>query len=52
VGGAVLPVVMGHVSDASSIQTAYLVPALCFLVVLAFALRNGQVKHLTLSTAH
>ncbi len=52
VGGAVLPVVMGYVSDASSIQTAYLVPAMCFLVVLYFALRNSSVKQLTLSTAH
>lgn len=37
VGGAILPVLMGRVSDATSIQTAYLVPALCFLVVLYFA---------------
>lgn len=51
-GGAVLPVIMGHVSDASTIQTAYVVPALCFLVVLGFALRNSGVKQLTLSTAH
>ncbi|RZK61655.1 MAG: L-fucose:H+ symporter permease [Hymenobacter sp.] len=51
-GGAVLPVVMGYVSDASTIQTAYLVPALCFLVVLGFALRNSTVRHLSLSTAH
>jgi FHS family L-fucose permease-like MFS transporter len=40
------------VSDASTIQTAYVVPALCFLVVLGFALRNSGVKQLTLSTAH
>jgi FHS family L-fucose permease-like MFS transporter len=51
-GGAVLPVIMGHVSDASTIQTAYLVPALCFLAVLGFALRNSSVRNLTLATAH
>jgi len=52
VGGAVFPVLMGRVSDASGIQLAYIVPALCFLVVFYFALRNSRVKHLTLSTAH
>ncbi|UOG77375.1 L-fucose:H+ symporter permease (plasmid) [Hymenobacter tibetensis] len=52
VGGAVLPVVMGRVSDASTMQMAYLVPASCFLVVLGFALRNNQVKKLELATAH
>ncbi|MBC6698590.1 L-fucose:H+ symporter permease [Hymenobacter puniceus] len=43
VGGAVFPVLMGRVSDASSIQTAYVVPGACFLVVLYFALRNVRV---------
>jgi len=37
VGGAVFPAVMGLVSDAGgSIVQAMLVPAACFLVVLAF----------------
>jgi FHS family L-fucose permease-like MFS transporter len=35
-GGAIFPVIMGRVSDLYSIQVAYLVPAACFLVVLAF----------------
>jgi FHS family L-fucose permease-like MFS transporter len=52
VGGAVFPVLMGRVSDASNIQVAYVVPAVCFLVVLYFALRNAKVRHVTLSTAH
>lgn len=52
VGGAVFPVIMGRVSDASSIQVAYVVPALCFLVVFYFALRNIGVKKVKLSTAH
>lgn len=37
VGGAVVPPLMGLVSDASSINTAFLVPALCFAVVFLFA---------------
>lgn len=52
VGGAVFPVIMGRVSDASSIQTAYLVPATCFIVVLLFALKNIDVEKLKLSMAH
>jgi MFS transporter, FHS family, L-fucose permease len=52
VGGAVFPVIMGRVSDASSIQTAYLVPASCFIVVLLFAMKNMDVKKLKLSMAH
>jgi MFS transporter, FHS family, L-fucose permease len=52
VGGAVFPVIMGRVSDRSSIQTAYLVPACCFIVVLLFALKNTDVEKLKLSMAH
>jgi len=37
VGGAVVPPIMGLVSDASSINMAMLVPALCFAVVFLFA---------------
>jgi FHS family L-fucose permease-like MFS transporter len=41
IGGAIFPAAMGYVSDRSgSIATAMLVPALCFVVVLAFGLVN------------
>jgi FHS family L-fucose permease-like MFS transporter len=50
VGGAVFPVIMGRVSDASSIQIAYLVPAACFITVLLFALKNVNVEKLNLVT--
>jgi FHS family L-fucose permease-like MFS transporter len=40
VGGAVVTVVMGAVSDAAGIQRAMAVPMLCFAVVLGFALRT------------
>jgi MFS transporter, FHS family, L-fucose permease len=52
VGGAIFPVIMGRVSDASSIQIAYLVPAICFIVVLLFALKSINVEKLTLSISH
>jgi FHS family L-fucose permease-like MFS transporter len=48
VGGAVFPVIMAKVSDASSIQTAYLVPAACFIPVLLFALKNIGIEKLNL----
>lgn len=52
VGGAVFPVIMGRVSDASNIQVAYLVPALCLIAVLYFAVKNGKVANVKLSAAH
>jgi len=39
IGGAVLTGLMGHISDLAGIDTAMLVPAACFLVVLAFAVK-------------
>jgi FHS family L-fucose permease-like MFS transporter len=41
VGGAVFPVVMGKISDATggNIQLAYIVPAICFAVIAVFAFK-------------
>ncbi|QIP11731.1 L-fucose:H+ symporter permease [Spirosoma aureum] len=52
VGGAVFPVIMGRVSDMTTIQTAYIVPALCFLVVVYFAIKNSAVRNVTLAASH
>lgn len=52
VGGAIFPVIMGKVSDASNIQTAYLVPAACFIIVFLFAIKNINVEKLKLSMSH
>ena len=51
-GGAVFPVIMGRVSDMSTIQTAYIVPLLCFFVVGYFALRTTAKQVITPSIAH
>jgi FHS family L-fucose permease-like MFS transporter len=40
VGGALIPMVMGGVSDASTINFAMFVPAACFAVVLWFAMKS------------
>jgi FHS family L-fucose permease-like MFS transporter len=42
VGGAILPAVMGRISDMSSIQTAFGVAVVCYAYVLYFALRGHQ----------
>ena len=52
VGGAVFPVLMGRVSDRTNIQTAYLVPAVCFAVIFYFAMTNLKVKQVKLIPAH
>jgi FHS family L-fucose permease-like MFS transporter len=40
VGGAILPAVMGRISDLSSIQTAFAAPLVCYAYVLYFAMRG------------
>jgi FHS family L-fucose permease-like MFS transporter len=42
VGGAIIPALMGAVSDASGIQTAFWIPVACYLVVLHFAVRGHR----------
>jgi FHS family L-fucose permease-like MFS transporter len=37
IGGAVFPAIMGRISDASSIQTAFVVPLFCYFYILYFA---------------
>jgi len=38
IGGAILPAAMGYISDASNIQRALIVPLVCYLYILKFAL--------------
>lgn len=52
VGGAIIPLVMGKVSDGFTMQAAYLVPAACFAVVLLFALRNINRKAIQVTGTH
>ncbi|HYV97242.1 MAG TPA: L-fucose:H+ symporter permease [Gemmatimonadaceae bacterium] len=42
VGGAIIPAVMGRLSDATSIQTAFVVPIVCYAYVLYFAMRGHR----------
>jgi FHS family L-fucose permease-like MFS transporter len=40
IGGAIVPAVMGYISDVSSIQKAFVVPLICYAYVLYFAVRG------------
>jgi FHS family L-fucose permease-like MFS transporter len=40
IGGAVFPAIMGRISDAKNIQTAFIVPLVCYAYVLYFAWRG------------
>jgi MFS transporter, FHS family, L-fucose permease len=42
IGGAVLPVTMGYVSDATNIQRALIVPLVCYVYILSFAARRQE----------
>ncbi|PYY06982.1 MAG: L-fucose:H+ symporter permease [Acidobacteria bacterium] len=37
IGGAIFPAIMGRISDATNIQTAFIVPLICYLYILYFA---------------
>lgn len=40
VGGALVPLAMGYISDLSNIQRAFVVPLVCYVFVLYFAVRG------------
>lgn len=44
VGGALVPVVMGFLTDQYSIHTAYVVPLICFVVVAWYGWKGYKVK--------
>jgi FHS family L-fucose permease-like MFS transporter len=42
IGGALLPALMGAMSDMAGMSTAMIAPAICFLTILVFALLNRR----------
>jgi MFS transporter, FHS family, L-fucose permease len=40
IGGALVPALMGYISDTTSIQKAFVVPLICYAYVIYFALRG------------
>jgi len=51
VGGAIFPAILGLISDLTTIQYAYLVPAICFAYIFYFAYNNLKVKKLEMLAA-
>jgi FHS family L-fucose permease-like MFS transporter len=45
IGGAVFPAIMGYISDAISIQRAFVVPLLCYIYIFYFAARGYRIRH-------
>lgn len=44
IGGAVFPAIMGRISDATNIQTAFIVPLICYVYILYFALAGYKTS--------
>ncbi len=44
-GGAVLPAIMGRISDATNIRTAFVVPLGCYLYILYFAVNGYKPRN-------
>ena len=44
VGGAILPLIVGLVSQHSSYVTAFIVPAICYAVLCMFAIASGRAR--------
>jgi len=51
IGGALIPAVMGRISDASNIRTAFLVPLVCYAYVVYFAVWGCQPKSAAIEAA-
>lgn len=44
-GGAIIPLAMGFISDKTNIQMAFVVPAVCYLYILYYAVIGCRVKN-------
>lgn len=44
VGGAMVPPIMGYISDVSSIKYAFLIPLICYIYLLFFGLSGYKVR--------
>ncbi|HEX8546014.1 MAG TPA: glucose/galactose MFS transporter, partial [Cytophagaceae bacterium] len=44
VGAAIIPAIMGYISTVKNIQVAFIVPALCYVYVLFYALKGSKLN--------
>jgi FHS family L-fucose permease-like MFS transporter len=47
IGGGLIPPAMGKISDASNIQRAFIVPLICYLYVIYFAVRGYRTNRVS-----
>lgn len=54
VGGAIFPLIMGQISDANNgnIQMGYIVPVICFLVILWFGITQLKKQNVRVIASH
>jgi FHS family L-fucose permease-like MFS transporter len=43
-GGAIIPLIMGKIADNAGYTWAFIVPAVCYLYILFFALKGSQIR--------
>jgi MFS transporter, FHS family, L-fucose permease len=51
VGGALIPLITGKIADISGIHHAFVVPALCYLYILLFAIKGQPLKRPAVAAA-
>jgi FHS family L-fucose permease-like MFS transporter len=43
-GGAIIPLIMGKIADTAGYTWAFIVPAICYIYILFFALKGSQIR--------
>jgi FHS family L-fucose permease-like MFS transporter len=51
IGGALIPAAMGKISDVSNIQVAFIMPLVCYVYVIYFAMRGYKTNEMLMSAA-
>jgi MFS transporter, FHS family, L-fucose permease len=51
IGGALIPAAMGKISDVSNIQVAFIMPLICYIYVIYFAVRGYKTNEMLMSAA-
>jgi FHS family L-fucose permease-like MFS transporter len=51
IGGALIPAAMGEISDVSNIQVAFIMPLICYVYVIYFAVRGYKTNDMLMSSA-
>jgi FHS family L-fucose permease-like MFS transporter len=43
-GGALIPLLMGKIADDASYSWAFIIPAICYIYIMFYALKGSQVR--------